>query len=804
MALGAGPASMSKRRDSPGETPRHNTGEPCVSAAAAAGGGAAAAGAAAGGRRKTVVCVIVCLCVKEKQGAMRETQEETEARGPSPITNDTAEGAAGLIKGPPNSAAAAAAGAAAAVSLEGRGELQGQEKGVVEGGPLSGGPPISEDSDTIRLRLNLSCEEGRNDERGPGPSELGPDSLMLFVGQQVRIHLVDLLRSRLVAVPPSSFACMSGFFRQMYSGEVETDAQLAQLYAQHSSNKDNPSFRPYRRIRGTLTALYSSKQEGECLNAYETSSCGVELCFPVAVTVPLGAPPSVFPSAAAQKERQIFTLFRRWPLQDFLELRKLYKAQYHVDVFLGRIASPKEHEAVSLEGGPLSAVERFASLHPHLLAGQDAAADDPFLFNGSVVAYLETPPTPAAATAAAATAAATGAATAAAGGEGGEARAAAVKKRGRPRKYPKLEYTGAPVEGPSQVQLRPVGGPEGPYGIAVKQLSVRTTLSDCIHGEQAEGQPNGEGVGGAWEGSSPLERARASRARRATGSWKQRLDEASFASSKAERPRGPRVLRLVNPSRRSHACNHQWTTSENLVSNDRKMEDSALLLSGTAPAAAVAAADAAAEERQEPLFQLSCLDQQQQQQQQVKPQEDVVLFQLSCLEQQQQQQPLRQVTPQEDVVLESPQTVSTSPISGVLASPCMPPTPPETGPPSSLHALLRPYYRRCMELLLADLLHCLLSLSYKEEELEERVAAVEKCLALASSPLVEISCLEALIKRFGFCVKAKASLSELDRHTQQGLVEDVLYLSRFLTGETAAAALAGTTSTNGPPSPSGP
>ncbi|KAL8273556.1 hypothetical protein Esti_002622 [Eimeria stiedai] len=745
---------------------------------------------------------------------MAVTQEETEAPEPSPLTNDSAAPevqeatslpsqirteAAGLLEGEPRAAAAVATAAAA----EGR-EPRSRAAAGVEGRPLERPPP---------LPLPYGGERG-----GEGIfRKQGTRSLSLYVGQQVRIHLVDLLRSRLVAIPPSSLACMSRFFKQMYAEEVESDAQLAQLFAQHCSSKRNPSFRPCRRIRGALTALYSSKQEGTRLSEFEASHCGVELCFEVAVTVPRGAPSPPPPSAAAAavSETKTFTLFRRWPLRDFLELRRHYKVHHHVDLFLGRSKSFRETEGGGTEEGPLSAVERFRSLHPHLLAEKEASlSSDPFLLNGSVVAHLETAPTPTPAPAAAAAAAA---ATAGEGGKEGEAGAAAVKKRGRPRKYPRLEYTGAPVVGPSQVQLRPVGAPEGPYGIPVKELGVHTSISDCIDTEEAEGQHNEVGGGGRPpEGGGAHELARASRARRARESpinWKQRLgefmcfslfdqstfvletgnaawqwqrafflffvphmflyfrsvsqpvpfccaaEEASFESLRAEWPHGPRVLRVGNRSSTAHARSPKCAGSKTSDSHHQKKEHPSTP-SGATPASAAAAPAAAAEGRQEPLFQLSCLDQQQQQQQQ-------------------------QV---EDVVLLSPQSVSTSPSSGVLASPCMHPPPPEKSPPPRLQDLLKPYYRRCIELLFADLLQCLRSLSYKEGEVEERVAAVHKCLDLASSPLVELPCLEALITHFGRCVKNRSSLSELDRQTQQGLVEDVLYLSRFLSGETAAAA----------------
>ncbi|KAL8436511.1 hypothetical protein ACSSS7_001674 [Eimeria intestinalis] len=739
---------------------------------------------------------------------MIRAQEETEAREASPSSHEAAfpEVHEATTHTPQIQTEAPAAVAGAVGGAAGGGEeeaLQSQAAGAVQEGPI----------EVIRpLPLSYGGERGG---RNGGAPKQRTHSLSLYVGQQVRIHLVDLLRSRLLAIPSSSFACMDAFFKQMYTEEVETDTQLAQLYAQHCSSKSNPSFRPFRRIRGTLTALYSSKQEGNHLDECEISTCGVELCFPVTVGLPLtgprGGPTSMgapfvgghSPHAPAPRETKTFILFRRWPLREFLELRRHYKLHHHVDLFLGRSRGhPGEKESEAGMVAP-SAVKRFTSLYPHLLAGQGVAtvsASDPFILNGSVVAYLETPqktPTAAAATAAetATPAETTAAASGSPAGEGGEgeASAAAAKKRGRPRKYPRLEYTGAPVEGPSQVQLRPVGAsPGGPYGIAVKQLGVHTSISDYLHTDEAEAQSHEEGGGGLdppGEGVGPPEAARAPRARRARRSsinWKQRLKEASLVALKAERPRGPRVMRVVNRTKTTHARTHKCVATKDDVSHNK--EDISSIPSGTAsPAAPAAAAAAAASEgRQEPASPLRCLDQQQ--------------------DQQQQQQQVQ--VQHEDVLLLSPQSVYTSPSSGVLASPRIPsPTPekgapPARGPPPSLQDLLRPYYRRCIELLLGDLLHCLRSLSYKKGELEERVMAVKKCLALASSPLVGLPCLEALITHFGTCVKNRSSLSELDRQTQQGLVEDVLYLSRFLTGDTAAPATsAGERCTSGPPSP---
>lgn len=154
---------------------------------------------------------------------------------------------------------------------------------------------------------------------------------------------------------------------------------------------------------------------------------------------------------------------------------------------------------------------------------------------------------------------------------------------------------------------------------------------------------------------------------------------------------------------------------------------------------------------------------------------------LAALARQQQQQ-IRQ-----DDDLHSPLGSVMSPVNGQL-SPTVRVVPDRTMSGDShdvMEEALRPYYRRCIELLLSDLLDCLQSLAYKEGALQEREAAIAKCMCLVASPTLNLSALQTLVNHFGKCVKTKASPTELERHLQEELVEDVLYLSRFL-GNTAA------------------
>lgn len=93
---------------------------------------------------------------------------------------------------------------------------------------------------------------------------------------------------------------------------------------------------------------------------------------------------------------------------------------------------------------------------------------------------------------------------------------------------------------------------------------------------------------------------------------------------------------------------------------------------------------------------------------------------------------------------------------------------------------LRPYYQRCIELLLSDLVQCLYTFSYKQAAFQERQAAIEKCMSLVSSPTLSLSALQTFVNYFGGCIKTKASPAELDIHLQRELVEDVLHLSQIL------------------------
>lgn len=327
-------------------------------------------------------------------------------------------------------------------------------------------------------------------EGGEAAGKGGP-SLWIFVGQEVRVHLVDLLRTRLTAVPDASFQSMNTFFREMYAQEVKTDSLLAQLYVQHSGSKANTTLRACRRIRGTVTAFYNSGNGMTGMMVGDSASCGVELCFRVVVSVQSDSEANS--GDAAGMETREFVVYRRWPISEFLALRKYYKRHHHVDVFVEKRAS-RDGECWN----PTSAVDRFSMMRPDLLSKGESTDCDPFIVNGSALANP-----------------------ASSQGTGGDAAVVTpVKKRGRPRKYPRPEDTGAAVQGPPQYQLRPTGAPGGPQGTTVKEFGVRISVSDDIKSETGE-----EGVHDTC-GEKATAEGRPDRPRRARGgvtNWKRRL-----------------------------------------------------------------------------------------------------------------------------------------------------------------------------------------------------------------------------------------------------------------------------------------
>ena len=286
-------------------------------------------------------------------------------------------------------------------------------------------------------------------------------SMCLFVGQEVRIHLVDLVRTRLACIPPSCLGSMNSFFREMYIREIEQDAALAELYVEHSSSRKNTSLRPSRRIRGVITAFYTTEEGPLDTVLCADYVCGVEICFRVGVSVHLS---SSSPSCSHE-----FAVYRRWNVLDFLSLRRVYCQNYSADVFVEkRTAREGAKQQV------LSAAEFFRSLHPDFYYGDSCSGDkDPFLLNGS--------PLPLPSSAAANSQTLTSA--------GGTASApASHRRRGRPRKFPRPEETAvAAAQGLSLQQQQqqtwalkrdPAGGQKKyPQGTTVQTLGAKFYIS---------------------------------------------------------------------------------------------------------------------------------------------------------------------------------------------------------------------------------------------------------------------------------------------------------------------------------------
>ncbi|KAL8425412.1 hypothetical protein Efla_003640 [Eimeria flavescens] len=611
------------------------------------------------------------------------------------------------------------------------------------------------ESEAADERQQAEEREEASDEEGPLPAKAG-GSLSLFVGQEVRLHLVDLLRTRLTAIPAASLASMNSFFRQMYGLEVETDAELARVYAQHSGSKAHRSLRPCRRIRGTLTTVYSSRRDLTELKASDASSCGLELCFRVVVCVPSAAAVGGRVGFGSRVENREFVIFRRWPIGEFLALRRHYKEHHHVDIFVEKRTNKEE------EGGwqPQPAVDRFAAMRPDLLSAGGAAGCDPFLLNGSALAHLLVGD--------------------AAADNNALHAAAASRKRGRPRKYPRLEYTGAPVEGPLQQQLRPVGAPEGPYGVTLKELGVPAPLAEWPDSEATAPAPRPEpSSSDQTETEGRLTRPR--RSKEGAMNWRHRLEDTAELRS-ALRARGPRGGPPKRPLQEPQAASPLPTDRGGDSAANWKPHSDQLL--GVEPP--FCASELVIDERASDEKKKKQKTEDEEVRQQCRHDTAQVARMHEALGRLQNQE--------EERIASFSHLTSSSPYtkSRFLSFP------PEEGPSLKLlafepkrqldlHELLRPYYRRCTQLLLCDLLHCLQLLPYGEAALRKRMAAVAKCLELVDTPTVDLSALQTLVNHFGSCVKSRSSLSELDRHTQEQLVEDVLYLSRYLCSDDETA-----------------
>ncbi|CDJ35810.1 uncharacterized protein EMH_0092350 [Eimeria mitis] len=568
-------------------------------------------------------------------------------------------------------------------------------------------------------------------------SELGclSATTCLFVGQEVRIHLVDLVRTRLTCIPLSYLGSMNSFFREMYTREIEQDAELAELYVHHSSSRKNTSLRPSRRIRGVITAFYTTEEQPTENVLRLDSVCGLEICFRVGVSVHLSSPSAPGGSISSSHD---FAVYRRWAVRDFLSLRRVYSQNYSVDIFV--------EKRTAREGARrqfLNSTQFFLSLRPDLCCSQGASGEeDPFLLNGSPL-----PPPPAAADSqflhpAAAAAAST-----------------PQRKRGRPRKFPRPEETAvASAQGLSLQQQQQRGSPggdpcEGPKGTTVQTFGVKVYISYDTQGSSDTDRNLEEETAGdtvdTEQNNYTVTRSKASArlAKRRRGEETQQIPASSLPLAEAHRgpSRGPSLVAVCGRS--AAEGNSKWIE--------------------------------VAEQQQQQQHQHQ---QQQQHQQQLReehpPQE----------QQQQHHHEGRQeeglLSPCGSVASGAGEFLSPS-LSGFSLAPHI-----NVEPRDTFEKMLLPYYRRCLQLLLSGLLGCLHSIPYTTEALIERQRAIGQCLLAVTSPCISLAALQTLINPFGRCIKTHAAPNDLDIHLQQDLVEDVLHLSRFLEQPAAAAAAA--------------
>ncbi|OEH78432.1 hypothetical protein cyc_00123 [Cyclospora cayetanensis] len=319
--------------------------------------------------------------------------------------------------------------------------------------------------------------------------------------------------------------------------------------------------------------------------------------------------------------------------------------------------------------------------------------------------------------------------------------AAPVKKRGRPRKYPRPEDLLTAPQGPTQTQVQHARDRQGPV------REKRQKADAC------------------YEAPTDDHLSRPRRNRAAITSRKQ---QRGGADEQISGHRG-KYLWGVKPQKRSPSP-PTWGPSSadesSVVHAGKQQEEESfyhlmerLPQGGNRGAGTARVGEGAADKEEAVLLWASTLARQHRTPRNLHSQEA---------------EGESAVCPLEIAAFEG-QGATTSSLEGNLSAACLHDVGGE-----AVESVLLPYYRRCLQLLLANLLGCLPSLSYSAAALLERERAILRCLSFAASSSLPLSSLQILIDRFGKCVKALSAPSELEKPLQLELVEDMLLLSRLV------------------------